>query len=185
MEGRHDRRGATGGEGLRKGKKARGKDIGENKRSRSGVVAAALRAAVAAAVRRRGETKRDERGTTVATTVACWSRAGGGAKLHRSACHPQLCNLRSFAPATTPSGALPRRLLIPPGSYPHGVLKWNEEDAVARDEVAHSAEGARKQRGVLKLQQLVMAITFLSTLLFFLLPPPLFIFFSLPFTIKI
>lgn len=55
-----------------------------------------------AAVRRRGETKRDERGMMVATTVACWSRAGGGAKLHRSACHPQLYNLQSFAPPLHP-----------------------------------------------------------------------------------
>ncbi|KYM94523.1 hypothetical protein ALC62_14966 [Cyphomyrmex costatus] len=30
-----------------------------------------------------------------------------------------------LCPATIPS-TLPRRLLIPPGSYPHGVLKWNE-----------------------------------------------------------
>lgn len=64
--------------------------------------AAAARRRGGEAARRRGETKRDEEGTTVATTVACWSRAGGGAKLHRSACHPQLYNLRSFAPPLHP-----------------------------------------------------------------------------------
>lgn len=39
---------------------------------------------------------------------------------------PPTLQLAILCPATTPSGALPRRLLIPPGSYPHGVLKWNE-----------------------------------------------------------
>lgn len=119
----------------------------------------------------------------MATTVACWSRAGGGAKLHRSACHPQPhsppnpCRPPPLGPflfpspaAAAPSCALPRRLLIPPGSYPHGVLKWDEY-VRTRWVQEMKWRGLRSQGGVrgnngtssnCNNQQVVL-ITFLST----------------------
>jgi len=78
---------------------ARGRDIKGSKGSGSGVVATRM-----AVVRRRDETRWSEarRGTTMVTMVACWSRAGGGAKLHCSACHPQPHNPAILCSATIP-----------------------------------------------------------------------------------
>lgn len=61
--------------------------------------------------------------------------------------------------AAAPSCALPRRLLIPPGSYPHGVLKWDEyvrtrwvQEMKWRG-LRSQGGCTRKQRDVFKLQQ--------------------------------
>lgn len=82
-----------------------------------------------------------------------------------------------LCPATTPSGVLPRQLLIPPGSYPHGVLKWNEQDAVTRDEVAHS-EKDTETMGRLEIATTSRDDYFCQNLFFCFFPLPLFLIFS-------
>lgn len=135
----------------------RGRDIEGSKGSGSGVVAASWRR------RRRDEARArydDDGGDDGRVLVAC-RRRSQGSTAPRATPNPATCGSSPSRHCTL--RALPRRLLIPPGSYPHGVLKWDEWDAVGRDEVARSGQGTGKQRDVLKLQQPVVVITFLST----------------------